>query len=85
MAKGFPFPRKAGTMKHPPGYGPEQKPDAANVVAPAGPLPSEAELPITAVPGGNPAQLTGMPDQSGTTQKPAMENWPAPPLPKGRR
>ncbi len=85
MAKGFPFPRKAGSMKHPPGYGPEQQPDSTHDGAPAGLYPSEAELPISPVPDGNPANLTGSPDQSGTTQKPTMEHYPAPPLAKGRR
>lgn len=38
---------------------PEQNPEATEGGAPAGPFFSEGELPVVAVPGGNPASLNG--------------------------
>jgi hypothetical protein len=74
-------------MGNPPGFGPEQNPEVTHDGAPAGPWPSDAELPINPVPGGNPASLTGRPDGTNTESQPqdAMNPYPARPLGSGRR
>lgn len=48
---------------------PEQQPWAPGQTAPAGPYPTESELPVVAVLGGPPAQLGGYsPDPNPTPQ-----------------
>jgi hypothetical protein len=59
-----PLRRSAPSGGNPPGFGPEPRTDIDQGGAPGGLWPSESELPIVSVPGGNPTDLTGRPDST---------------------
>jgi len=76
----FPF-RKSSNVGsgNPPGFGPEPNGVGETVVAPGGPLQPDYENPVIPVPGGNPIDLTGRPDQSPSTPLQPVRGEPTKP------